>query len=169
MVIKVKLYGDLRKKEPQQNSFEGAPSTMNIEDDGIETIFDILKKFSIEETEISHIFVNHKYSGPGKEVRDGDRVGLFPRNMALIFEEIVRNNSILITIKLFSDLQKYRPAQSEIELPEGSTINSIREKYKISTKSKKFIIMVNGRPCYEDDFVVKDGDNVSISSPIDEN
>ena len=112
MVIKVKLYGDLRKKEPQQNSFEGAPSSFNIEDDGIETVFDILKKFSIEETEVSHIFVNHKYSGPGKEVKDGDRVGLFPRNMALIFEEIVRNNSILITIKLSSDLQKRRSSIS---------------------------------------------------------
>jgi len=95
MPIKVKLYGDLREKEPQHNSCAGAPSALIIEDNEIETVFDILKKFNIEETEISHIFVNHKYSEPRKEIKDGDRVGLFPKNMGLIFVEIIQNNSNL--------------------------------------------------------------------------
>jgi len=90
MPIKVKLYGDLREKAPQHNSNTGSPSTLNLEDDEIKTVFDILKKFNIEETEISHIFVNHKYSKPRKEIKNGDRVGLFPKNMGLIFVEIIQ-------------------------------------------------------------------------------
>lgn len=90
MPIKVKLYGDLRKKTLQHNSNAGAPSTLNLEDDEIKKVFDILKKLTIEETEISHIFVNHKYSKLQKEVKDGDRVGLFPKNMGLIFVEIIQ-------------------------------------------------------------------------------
>ncbi len=93
MPIKVKLYGDLREKAPQHNSNAGAPSTLNLEDNEIETVFDILKKFNIKETEISHIFVNHKYSKLQKEVKNGDRVGLFPKNMGLIFVEIIHSNS----------------------------------------------------------------------------
>ncbi len=95
MPIKVKLYGDLREKASKHNSNAGAPSTLNLEDNEIKFVFDILKKFNIEETEISHIFVNHKYSEPRKEVKDGDRVGLFPKNMGLIFVEIIQNNSNL--------------------------------------------------------------------------
>jgi len=90
MPIKVKLYGDLRDKAPQHNLYAGTPSTLNLEDDEIKTVFDILKKFNIEETEISHIFVNHKYSKPRKEIKNGDRVGLFPKNMGLIFVEITQ-------------------------------------------------------------------------------
>jgi len=93
MPIKVKLYGDLRKKALQHNSNAGAPSTLNLEDDEIKKVFDILKKFNIEETEISHIFVNHKYSKSRKEIKNGDRVGLFPKNMGLIFVEIIHSNS----------------------------------------------------------------------------
>jgi len=88
MTIKVKLYGDLREKVKQINNEIGLPSTLNIEIDGITTVLDILDKFSITQEEISHIFVNNKYSSPGKEVKNGDRIGIFPKRMGLIFVEI---------------------------------------------------------------------------------
>ncbi len=67
---------------------KGFPVTLNIEDPNLHFIYDIVEKFAIRKDELSHIFVNGKYCGIGKEVRDGDRVGLFPKNMALMFAEI---------------------------------------------------------------------------------
>ena len=65
-----------------------ASITLNIEESNVHFVYDIVEKFAIDEDELSHIFVNGKYCGIEKEVRDGDRVGLFPKNMALMFAEI---------------------------------------------------------------------------------
>lgn len=88
MTIKVKLYGDLREKLTQINNENGLPSTLNIEIDGITTVLDILNKFGITQEEISHIFVNSKFSGTKKDIKSGDRIGIFPKRMGLIFVEI---------------------------------------------------------------------------------
>jgi len=88
MVITIKLYGDLREKSPQLNNDTALPSTLNIEPEELKTVMDILNKFSIIQDEISHIFVNGKYSGSGKEVKNGDRIGIFPKRMGLIFVEV---------------------------------------------------------------------------------
>ena len=86
MPIQVKLFGDLKKKQPQQNNNVGAPTIFNIENKGIERVVDIIEKLSIEESEVSHIFVNHKYSGLRKTVKAGDTVALFPKNMSLLYK-----------------------------------------------------------------------------------
>jgi len=166
MPIQVKFYGDLREKFSPQDKFDGAPISKNVEADEINTIFDILKKYSIEEPEISHIFVNSKYCGPGKQLNEGDRIGLFPKNMALNFIEIVKNNLMYITLKLFADLQKHGPAKSNIELPKGSTLKSALKRYNIDREKTKLIILVNRIPCYKNDFVLKDGDVVAVFPPL---
>ncbi|MFW9987344.1 MAG: MoaD/ThiS family protein [Candidatus Odinarchaeota archaeon] len=51
-------------------------------------VLDILNKLGISKKEISHIFVNNLYSSPKKEIKDGDRIGIFPKRMGLIFVEI---------------------------------------------------------------------------------
>ncbi|MHA1488388.1 MAG: MoaD/ThiS family protein [Promethearchaeota archaeon] len=165
MAIIVKLYGDLKGKILQKTNDIGAPSTLNIELIGIKTIFDILRKFNIEENELSHIFVNGKYCGPGKRLQDGDRIGLFPKRMGLIFMEIEQNNTIRIEVKLFADLTQFGPERSRIDLPEGSTTQSILKKYNIPKEKRKLIILVNERPCQENDHVFKNGDVVSIFPP----
>ncbi len=86
MSIKIKLFGDLKKKATQKTDNIGAPAIFNIESRGIERIIDIIKKLSIQESEVSHIFVNHKYSGLRKTVKSGDVVGLFPTNMSLLYK-----------------------------------------------------------------------------------
>jgi molybdopterin converting factor small subunit len=86
MTIQVRLYGDLRKKAPQEGFDRGMPSILRVDDDGVNSVKDILKKLKIEENETSHIFVNRKYSGFSKKVADGDRVALFPRNMGLLYK-----------------------------------------------------------------------------------
>ena len=88
MSILIKLYGKLRENVKGIDLEEGLPATFNIDDDNIRFVYDILEKFTISEDELSHIFVNGKYCGIGKEIREGDRIALFPTNMALIFVEI---------------------------------------------------------------------------------
>ena len=89
MGILVKLYGKLREKVKDIDLEKGLPVTFKIEDNNVRFVYDIIEKLGIKENELSHIFVNSKYCGIGKEIKTGDRVGLFPRNMALIFVEIL--------------------------------------------------------------------------------
>jgi len=162
MPIQVKLYGDLKEKIKHERIDIGAPIKLNIEDESIEIVSDILKKLFIGENEISHIFVNGKYTELGRRVRNGDRIGLFPRRMGLIFLEIAKDQYISVNFKLKSDLKEYGPAESVIEIPEGSTVKSLLKKYKFSNEKNKLRIMVNGKPCYENNIVLKDGDSVVI-------
>ncbi len=85
MPIQVKLFGDLRKKTQQQMS--GSSSLkLSINNTNLNRVKDILRKFSIEEDEVSHIFVNGRYSGFKKNVKDGDIISLFPKNMGLLYK-----------------------------------------------------------------------------------
>ena len=85
MPIKIKLFGDLRKKlEPQISGT--MPLRLNFDDSEIKWVSDIITKFKIEENEVSHIFVNGRFSGFRKRVKSGDTVALFPRNMGLLYK-----------------------------------------------------------------------------------
>jgi molybdopterin converting factor small subunit len=85
MPIRIKFFGDLRKKvEP---GIKGSmPLKFDLDHNGIDRISDILKKYSIEEKEVIHIFVNGRYSGFTKKVRNGDIVAIFPRNMSVLYK-----------------------------------------------------------------------------------
>jgi len=86
MAILVKIFGNLRKKIEGSNVTNSLPISKHIESNGIETIADILNKLAIKKEETSHLFVNGTYSGFNKKVKDGDRVGLFPKNMSLLYK-----------------------------------------------------------------------------------
>ena len=86
MPIEVRLFGELREKVKNQTVTGGAPITMIIKNKEIKTVSDILKKFIIDESETSHIFVSGIYSGFGKKVNDGDRVAIFPKRMGLLYK-----------------------------------------------------------------------------------
>ena len=75
---------------------------------------------------------------------------------------MTKNNSISVTVKLFADLRVYGPDRTVLVLQEGSTIKSILKRYKIPKDDKNLIIMVNGRPHIQSDFVLRDGDTVAI-------
>ena len=85
MTILVKLFGDLAKKISKQTSPK-SPTNAEISAEGIKRVSDVLEKFSIEESETSHIFVNGVYSGFNKKINDGDRVGIFAGNQALLYK-----------------------------------------------------------------------------------
>ncbi|MBY9002944.1 MAG: MoaD/ThiS family protein [Candidatus Lokiarchaeota archaeon] len=86
MTILVKIFGDLRKKIKDVESDGALPLNLHMNTENIEYIKDILQKLSIEENETSHIFVNGVYAGFNKKVKDGDRVGFFSKNQALLYK-----------------------------------------------------------------------------------
>lgn len=89
MPILVKIYGNLKENLKKSDLDESLPVSINIDPDEAHFVYEILEKFEIPEEELSHIFVNSKYCGIDKEVNNGDRIGLFPKNMALLFVEIL--------------------------------------------------------------------------------
>ena len=85
MSIQVKFYGDLKEKIQQQTNDVGSPSIVHIENK-INNVSDVLKMYTIEENEISHIFINGKYSGISKKINFGDKVAIFPKNMGVLYK-----------------------------------------------------------------------------------
>ena len=85
MPIRVKLFGDLRKKLQQKIS-GGAPLILQLNDTKVKTVADLLEVLGILGSEISHIFVNGKYSGFRKTVKESDTIALFPKNMGLLYK-----------------------------------------------------------------------------------
>ena len=85
MPIQVKLFGDLRKKVDPQIS-GSASLKFDIDNSELNYIADLLKKLNIEESEVSHIFVNGRYAGLRKKIQNRDNVAFFPRNMALLYK-----------------------------------------------------------------------------------
>lgn len=162
MAISVKLYGDLREKVPFQNYSNGIPENLKLEKEDVKLVFDILTILNIKEGEISHIFVNGTYCGPGKKLKDGDRVGLFPRRMGLMFLEITQKKLITVNIQAFVDLERYGRINAKMDLPEGSTIKSIFNKLKIT--GNELVIRVNGITINDEDFIISDNDNIEISN-----
>jgi molybdopterin converting factor small subunit len=162
MSLSVKLYGDLREKFPHKKKDIGIPNTLVIEISGLKTVLDILKQLNIEENEISHVFVNGVYSGAGKIVKDGDRLGIFPKRMAIMFLEITRKKSIFTKIILHEELKEYGLAEAVVELPEGATINYILKKYNIKHQKEEIEIIVNGKPIHDLGYILKDWDNIAV-------
>jgi len=76
-----------------------------------------------------------------------------------------KSDMISVTIKLFADLTQFGPAKAEENLPEGSSINTIFEKYRIP-KEKKTIILINRKPRYDRNSALKNGDTVAIFPPL---
>ncbi len=85
MPIDLKLFGDLRKKADPKVSGT-LPLRLKINDPEVTWVADILRKYMIEDNEVSHIFVNGIYAGLKKTVKSGDKVSLFPRNMGLLYK-----------------------------------------------------------------------------------
>lgn len=160
--ISVKLYGELRERFSYKKVDAGIPNTLEIEVHEFRTVLDILKQLSIDENEISHIFVNGIFSGAGKMVKDGDRIGIFPKRMGLMFMEITKIKSIYTKIILHEELREFGPTEAIVDLPEGSTIDSVLNRYKLSKKRDKIEVIVNGKPIHEEDYIIKDWDNIAI-------
>ena len=86
--------------------------------------------------------------------------------MGLMFLEIINSNSINIKLNLYGYLKKIGPAKEFVDLPEGSTIRSILNKFKIPKELGNLRVIVNGKRRYENDFVIENGDTVAFFPPM---
>jgi hypothetical protein len=85
-MLQLLFFGDLGKKVQGHASIESSPVILHVEQGSISRVSDIFDAYGIDRIETSHIFVNGIYSGFKKIVHDGDRVGIFPRNMCLLYK-----------------------------------------------------------------------------------
>jgi molybdopterin converting factor small subunit len=84
-MVEVHLYGKLRRftdnLDPARDSIVRVPAKKG------DTIEDIVKHIGIPFEELgSNIFLNGEYSALERKVKDGDRLGIFPDNMQLLYK-----------------------------------------------------------------------------------
>ena len=84
-MVEVHLYGKLRRftdnQDPRHDSIVNVPFS-----DG-DSIEDITQRVGIPLNEVgSNIFLNGEYSALTRKVKDGDRLGIFPDDMRLLYK-----------------------------------------------------------------------------------
>jgi hypothetical protein len=50
-------------------------------------ISDVLTALGIDQADVKHLFLNAQYSTPGRRIHPGDRLGVFGRDMALLYRQ----------------------------------------------------------------------------------
>ena len=84
-MIEVHLYGKLRRFAEQKSATKD--SILCIEPRGKDTIRDTITRLSIPLSEIgTNIFLNGELSGLDRVINDGDRLGVFPDDMQLLYK-----------------------------------------------------------------------------------
>ncbi|TXT59438.1 MAG: hypothetical protein BAJALOKI2v1_210039 [Promethearchaeota archaeon] len=163
--VKLYLYGNLKKEIDSQKSHPGLPAKFEHKVKENETsVKDILKELKIDPNKISHIFVNGKYCGLGKRVKKSDRIGLFPRNMALNFVEIEKNNPIYVKIKILGELANHRNiSEFRTRIPEGSTLNYLLQKLNLKKEYENLEISINGEQIKSLEQIIYNEDSLTIS------
>ncbi len=82
-MVEVHLYGKLRRFSDNQDPTRH--SIAHIQAGEADTINDILRRIGIPRDEVGdNIFLNGRYSSFERKVKNGDRLGIFPDNMAMI-------------------------------------------------------------------------------------
>ena len=83
-MTEVHLYGKLRRFSQQKDPKRESIVFVKIEKG--DTIKDVVKRLNIPLNEVgSNIFLNGEYSGLTRPVKEGDRLGLFPDDMQLLY------------------------------------------------------------------------------------
>lgn len=83
-MIEVHLYGGLRHLAPQSGVHR--PSVVRV-DVAEGTVAQVIARLGLDPAAVSNVFVNGRYT-PGaleQTVRSGDRLGLFPPNMRMLY------------------------------------------------------------------------------------
>jgi hypothetical protein len=83
--VDVRLFGALASRFGALSAFSPACRAVAVEADA--RIADVLAALGIERAEVSHLFLNGQYSAATRRVRPGDRLGVFGRDMALLYRQ----------------------------------------------------------------------------------
>lgn len=82
-MVEVHLYGKLRRFSDNQDPTR--PSIVTVTAREADTVSSIVSRIGIPLEEMgANIFLNGRYSSLERPVKDGDRLGVFPDNMAMI-------------------------------------------------------------------------------------
>ncbi|MDP6043440.1 MAG: MoaD/ThiS family protein [Dehalococcoidales bacterium] len=82
-MIEVRLYGKLRRFTDNQDPTRDSIIYIPVETG--DTIEDIIRRIGIPPEEVgSTIFLNGRYVVLNRKVKDGDRLAIFPDNMAMV-------------------------------------------------------------------------------------
>lgn len=83
MAVEVWLYGSLRRFAPQKGVSSNSIVAVEISEG--ETVRGVLRRLGLAKEEVSNIFLNGSLAAPEDEVKDLDRLGLFPADMSLLY------------------------------------------------------------------------------------
>lgn len=83
MSVELKLFGDLKIKSPISEKRNGYPAILKSDLSKARTGKDLIKIHGINRAEIGHFFLNGKFAKLEDELRDGDSLTVFPRNMLM--------------------------------------------------------------------------------------
>ncbi|MFQ6016255.1 MAG: MoaD/ThiS family protein [Anaerolineae bacterium] len=84
-MVEVHLYGKLRQYAAEQEVTGSSIVEVSVKEEA--TIADVLRRIGIHPAEVSHLFLNAQYSALTRRVQDGDRLGVFPRDMGLLYRQ----------------------------------------------------------------------------------
>jgi hypothetical protein len=84
-MIDIYLFGELRKFGPQVPLDTDCLVQMPVQ--AGDTIVDIVRRLGIDPDRIAHLFLNYQYSAMTRRVKDGDRLGIFGRDLALLYRQ----------------------------------------------------------------------------------
>jgi hypothetical protein len=83
--VEVRLFGALAGRFGAASAFE--PAGRQVVVDETTCIRDVLRILGIAPEDVRHLFLNGQYSAVGRPVRPGDRLGVFGRDMALLYRQ----------------------------------------------------------------------------------
>ncbi len=83
--VEVELFGALAARFGSTSAFQPARRNVAIGRDS--RIADVLVAIGIDAGEVSHLFLNGRYSAATRHVGAGDRLGVFGRDMALLYRQ----------------------------------------------------------------------------------
>jgi len=85
-MIEIHLYGKLRRFGTEPDSTRD--SILHVRVQGDETIADITRRLGVPPEELGrNIFLNGQLSALSRRVQAGDRLGLFPPDMSLLYRQ----------------------------------------------------------------------------------
>lgn len=85
-MIEVHLYGKLRRFAKEQSA--SGKSIVRVAVEEGDTIDDVARRLGITREDLGrNIFLNGQLSALSREVQDGDRLGLFPDDMSLLYRQ----------------------------------------------------------------------------------
>jgi len=82
--VEVHLYGKLRRAAERQETEGDSVARVPIRDGA--TIADVLASLGVSLAETSNLFLNGQLSLPARPVHPGDRLGVFPNDMSLLYK-----------------------------------------------------------------------------------